>query len=77
VKKWESAQTCGNSSPLKINCKPYHLIIMSTKLLISMLRKGANGQEILNILDVITGDSVTQETATESFAEPTLDEIAF
>jgi hypothetical protein len=50
---------------------------MSTKLLISMLRKGANGQEILNILDVITGDSVTQETATESFAEPTLDEISF
>jgi hypothetical protein len=76
VKKWESAQTCGNSFPSKINCKPYHFIIMSKQLLISMLRKGATGEEILSILDVITGDSVSQDS-TESFAEPTLDEIPF
>lgn len=52
---------------------------MSKQLLISMLRKGANGQEILNILDVITGDTVTEEhpaCATMS-AVPTLDEIPF
>jgi hypothetical protein len=49
---------------------------MSTQLLIQMLRKGSNGEEILNILDVITGDTVSQDH-TESFAESTLDEIAF
>jgi hypothetical protein len=49
---------------------------MSKQLLISMLRKGATGEEILSILDVITGDSVSQDS-TESFAEPTLDEIPF
>lgn len=42
-----------------------------------MLRKGANGQEILNILDVITGDTITQETAAEAGPMPTLDEISF
>jgi hypothetical protein len=51
---------------------------MSKQLLISMLRKGANGQEILNILDVITGDTVTNESETVSAAPmPTLDEILF
>jgi hypothetical protein len=49
---------------------------MSTKILISMLRKGSTGEEILNILDVITSDAVTEETS-ESFAMPTLDEIVF
>lgn len=41
-----------------------------------MLRKGSTGQEILGILDAITDDTVSQDH-TESFAEPTLDEIAF
>jgi hypothetical protein len=49
---------------------------MSTKLLISMLHKGSTGEEILSILDAITGNIVTEETS-ESFAEPTLDEIEF
>jgi hypothetical protein len=49
---------------------------MSKQLLISMLRKGSNGEEILSILDVITSDTVTEETS-ESFATPTLDEIEF
>jgi len=48
---------------------------MSKQVLISMLRKGSNGQEILNILDVIAGDSVTDEAT--SVNVPTLDEIAF
>lgn len=41
---------------------------MSKDLLISMLRKGQNGDEILAILDTITNE---QET------EPTLEEIKF
>jgi hypothetical protein len=49
---------------------------MSKQLLIQMLRKGANGEQILSILDVITSDTVTEETS-ESFAAPTLDEIEF
>jgi hypothetical protein len=44
---------------------------MSTQLLISMLRKGSNGQEILSILDAIT------ENITDLNNTPTLDEIAF
>lgn len=46
---------------------------MSKELLISMLRKGQTGNQILTILDMITGsddDEVTQ-------SEPTLDEIDF
>jgi hypothetical protein len=48
---------------------------MSTQLLISMLRKGSNGQEILSILDAITGDTVTAEYP--SATQPTLNEIQF
>lgn len=40
-----------------------------------MLRKGSNGEEILNILDVIVGDSISTEV--EPATEPTLDEISF
>lgn len=52
---------------------------MSKQLLISMLRKGGNGQEILNILDAITGDTVTAELTETAPAGsvPTLDEIPF
>ena len=51
---------------------------MSKQVLISMLRKGSNGQEILTILDAIIGDSVTEEVAAEtSMNMPTLEEIAF
>ncbi len=43
-----------------------------------MLRKGANGEEILSILDVITSDFVTEESETVSAGSvPTLDEISF
>ena len=48
---------------------------MSTQLLIQMLRKGSNGQEILSILDAITGDTVTTEDP--STTQPTLNEIQF
>jgi len=51
---------------------------MSKQLLISMLRKGANGEEILSILDAITGDTVMNESETVSAGPvPTLDEIPF
>jgi hypothetical protein len=52
---------------------------MTKQVLISMLRKGSNGEQILNILDAITGDTVTAEV-TETMASssmPTIDEIAF
>jgi hypothetical protein len=42
---------------------------MSTEVLISMLRKGKNGDQILTILDMITGD--------ENTTEPTSEEIEF
>ena len=43
-----------------------------------MLRKGSNGQEILNILDTIIGDTVTAEPEIVSAGPmPTLDEISF
>jgi hypothetical protein len=42
---------------------------MSTALLVSMLRKGQTGDEILTILDMITGEDDT--------AEPTSEEIEF
>ena len=76
MKRWVFTQILGNYSRLKTNCKPYYFITMSKQLLIQMLRKGANGEQILSILDVITSDTVTEETS-ESFAEPTLDEIEF
>ena len=46
------------------------MIIMSTALLVSMLRKGKTGDEILTILDMITGTD-------DNSAEPTLEEIEF
>ena len=43
-----------------------------------MLRKGANGEQILSILDAITSDSVTEILdATSNTNVPTLDEIKF
>jgi hypothetical protein len=48
---------------------------MSTQLLIQLLRKGSNAQEILSILDAITGDTVTAEDPNTT--QPTLDEIQF
>jgi hypothetical protein len=53
---------------------------MSKQILISMLRKGSTGDQILNILDAIVGDTMIEEQ-TESYIcsgiMPTLDEIAF
>lgn len=43
---------------------------MSKALLISMLRKGQTGDEILTILDMISDDS-------DDTTEPTLEEIDF
>lgn len=51
---------------------------MSKQLLISMLRKGANGEQLLSILDAIT-DNI-DDTAADiagGYADATLDEIAF
>ena len=79
MKKWVSTQILGNCSPLKTDCKPYYFITMSKQLLIQMLRKGANGEQILSILDIIAGDTVTEcesETVSSGIA-PTLDEISF
>jgi hypothetical protein len=45
---------------------------MSKQVLISMLKQGSNGNEILSILDAITTGFDDTETA-----EPTLEEIDF
>ena len=48
---------------------------MSTELMVSALRRGQNGNEILAILDAITGDGDSStETAT---AQPTLEPVEF
>lgn len=44
---------------------------MSKDLLVSMLRKGQTGDEILTILDMISAEDDTNS------AEPTLEEIQF
>lgn len=77
MKKCGFSQIAGNSSLSKTNCKPCHLIIMSKQVLISMLRKGSNGEEILTILDAITSNSVTEIVDATSTNVPTLEEIAF
>jgi hypothetical protein len=56
---------------------------MSKQVMISMLRQGGNGQEILSILDSITSDSVSAFDYVESpmiesaLGLPTLTEIDF
>jgi len=49
---------------------------MSRELMINLLRKGQNGNQILNILDAIvsTDDLESIETMT---SEPTLEELEF
>jgi hypothetical protein len=44
---------------------------MSKQVLIAMLQQGNTGSEILSILDVISNDSIVEES------EPTLEEIEF
>jgi hypothetical protein len=44
---------------------------MSKEILISMLRKGQTGDEIITILDMITGPEC------DELGEPTLEEIQF
>lgn len=46
---------------------------MSKELLISMLRKGETGDQILTILDMLAGSDDTEALQ----SEPTLEEIAF
>jgi hypothetical protein len=48
---------------------------MSKQILISMLKQGSNGNEILSILDAIVSDSVSDADALS--VDPTLEEIAF
>lgn len=52
---------------------------MSKQVLVSMLRKGNNGTEILSILDAITSDNVTEGNDSEvaTYAMPTFEEIDF
>jgi hypothetical protein len=45
---------------------------MSKELMISMLESGKNGDQILSILDTITG-----QTENSEYNEPTLDSIEF
>lgn len=70
--------TTGDFFSKKNNRKLYYFITMSKQVLISMLRKGANGEQILSILDAITSDSVTEIfDATSNTNEPTFNEIKF
>lgn len=46
---------------------------MSKTVLISLLRKGSNGEEILTILDSITADV----SDSDDVSQPTLNEIEF
>lgn len=68
----------GNVFALKLHiCSLYHLfLIMSAELMISALRRGQNGNEILAILDAITGDDSDAQTETVS-AQPTSEWIEF
>ncbi len=50
--------------------------VMSTELMISALRRGQTGSEILAILDAITGDESAQP-AQDVSAQPTLESIEF
>lgn len=49
--------------------------IMSKQVLISMLRQGNTGNEILSILDVLANDTVAD--ASTDVVAPTLEEIEF
>lgn len=49
---------------------------MTRNVLISLLRQGANGSEILQILDSIT-DGVSDNESSETAGAPTLNPIEF
>lgn len=49
---------------------------MSRELMITLLRKGNNGQQILDILDSLVADTDNTEPATFN-SEPTLHELEF
>jgi hypothetical protein len=49
---------------------------MSRDVLLSLLSKGSNGEEILQILDSIT-DGISDSGDSDSAANPTLSEIQF
>jgi hypothetical protein len=50
---------------------------MSKQVMISMLRQGNNGAEILSILDTLTSDSVSTSEMTSEGNVPTLEYIDF
>ena len=55
----------------------YNFFIMSTEIMISALRRGNTGNEILTILNAVTGsDSDVDATETVS-AQPTLEIVEF
>lgn len=50
---------------------------MSTDLMVAALRRGQNGNEILAILDAITGGDSDSSDTENAGAQPTLDPIEF
>jgi uncharacterized protein (DUF433 family) len=50
---------------------------MSKQVLISMLRQGNTGNDILAILDAITSDAVSDAPDADVTSRPTLEEIEF
>jgi len=50
---------------------------MSKQVLISMLRQGNTGNEILSILDAIASDTVSDAPVADVTSVPTLEEIEF
>ena len=50
---------------------------MSTDLMVAALRRGQNGNEILAILNAITGSDSDDTAAQSAGAQPTLDPVEF
>lgn len=70
----EVSQDTWISTSSHLNYKRSHILIMTKNLMLSMLRQGSNGEEILKILDTIVdgeGDTVYDGP------EPTTDWIEF
>jgi hypothetical protein len=53
---------------------PYFLFIMTREVMIGALKQGQTGDEILAILNAITGNNTPHETVS---VEPTLEPIEF
>ncbi len=67
----------GDDTKSTTNCLTQLTEIMSKQVLISMLRQGNTGAEILSILDVIANDTVADAPVADVTPAPTLQEIEF